>query len=76
MPQAANATVYPGGTDDSTSPPKSSPPKAPPGKTASQTLQERAENYFLVLGRQGYGMKSQGEWKEKFARACPYDHLR
>ncbi|XP_038074084.1 autophagy-related protein 2 homolog A-like [Patiria miniata] len=39
-------------------------------------LQEKAEYFFHILGKQGYGKKDQGEWKERFARACPYDHLR
>ncbi|XP_071797968.1 autophagy-related protein 2 homolog A-like isoform X2 [Asterias amurensis] len=40
------------------------------------SLQERAKHFFQVLGKQGYGKKDQAEWKERFARACPYDHLR
>ena len=40
------------------------------------SLQERAKHFFEVLGKQGYGKKDQADWKERFARACPYDHLR
>ncbi|XP_022099406.1 autophagy-related protein 2 homolog B-like isoform X2 [Acanthaster planci] len=47
------------------------------GRASGQdALQERSEDFFRVLGKQGYGKKDQGEWKERFARACPYDHLR
>ena len=75
MPLASSTDTTNGNTTGFTMSPRMTAPP-PPGKTASQMLQERAENFFIVLGRQAYGMKNQAEWKDRFARACPYDHLR